>query len=79
MGFSVPLAEWFRDEIKCLAERTLFNAKGGIKDYFNMDEVRRMWDTHQSGKRDHSMNLWCMLMFQMWWDKYMKEYQSLKA
>lgn len=71
MGFSVPLAQWLRGEIKALSENTLFNATGGLGDYFKMDQVRMMWDQHQSGKMDHSMNLWCMLMFQMWWNRYM--------
>jgi len=72
MGFSVPLADWLRNEIKSLAEQKLFNSTGGISDYFKLDEIRKLWDQHQSGERDFSTPLWSMLMFQMWWDKYMQ-------
>lgn len=72
MGFSVPLADWLRNEIKPLAEQKLFNSSNGLCDYFKTSEIKRLWDLHQSGDRDFSMLLWMMLMFQMWWDNYMK-------
>ncbi len=69
-GFSVPLAEWFRNEIKELAHDTLFAAREGLPDYFNMDEVREIWMLHQSGERDYSSELWSFLVFQIWFDHY---------
>ncbi len=72
MGFSVPLADWLRNEIKPLAEQKLFNTSGGLCDYFKVNEIKKLWDQHQSGKRDYSTPLWSMLMFQMWWDNYMQ-------
>ncbi len=72
MGFSVPLGNWLRGEIKSLTEDTLFSSQGGINNYFKMDEIKKLWDQHQSGKRNHAKTLWCMLMFQMWWNQYMK-------
>ncbi len=73
MGFSVPLAEWFRDEIKILAEQKLFHSPGGLSDYFKMDKIKKIWDQHQSGERDFSAPIWSMLMFQMWWDVYIEQ------
>ena len=70
MGFSVPLSDWLRGEIKPLAEKKLFTSTGGLADYFKINEIKKLWDQHQSGKRDYSTPLWSMLMFQMWWDKY---------
>jgi len=72
MGFEIPLADWLRNEIKSLAEQKLFNSSGGLCDYFKTNEIKKLWDQHQSGKRDNSIPLWSMLMFQMWWDKYMQ-------
>ncbi len=72
MGFEVPLADWLRGEIKSIAEQKLFNSTSGLTDYFKINEVKNLWDQHQSGKRDYSTPLWSMLMFQMWWDKYMQ-------
>ena len=71
MGFSVPLADWFRDEIKDLAEEYLFTKSDGIQHFFDMQVVDKFWREHQSSKADHSTLLWSMLMFQMWWYNYM--------
>jgi asparagine synthase (glutamine-hydrolysing) len=73
MGFSVPLAQWLRKEIKELTESTLFQATGGLPDYFNMGNIQNMWDQHQKGQKDNATILWSMLMFQLWWNEYMDE------
>jgi asparagine synthase (glutamine-hydrolysing) len=70
MGFSVPLAEWLRSEIKTQAEATLFGSKHGLADYFDMQQVKSIWLEHQSGDVDYSSELWSMLMFQMWFNRY---------
>jgi asparagine synthase (glutamine-hydrolysing) len=72
MGFDIPLAEWLRNEIKPIAENTLFNASGGLSDYFQLDEIKKLWIQHQAGRQDNSLPLWNMLMFQMWWNNYMQ-------
>ena len=71
MGFSVPLADWLRDEIKELAEDCLFNREAGLVSYFKTETIRKMWQQHQDKIIDYSAPLWSMLMFQMWWDRYM--------
>ena len=70
MGFSVPLASWFRNEIKNQAELILLNATDGLPAYFKMDHVEDVWQQHQNKVRDYSTELWSMLMFQMWHNRY---------
>ncbi|VAW87494.1 Asparagine synthetase [glutamine-hydrolyzing] AsnH [hydrothermal vent metagenome] len=72
MGFSVPLADWLRNELKDLAEDYLFSRSHGIQTFFDMQVVQNLWQQHQSAKVDHSTLLWSMLMFQMWWYNYMQ-------
>ncbi|WP_339772249.1 asparagine synthase (glutamine-hydrolyzing) [uncultured Paraglaciecola sp.] len=72
MGFSVPLAAWLRSEIKDLTEDYLFTKAQGIQQYFDMDVVKQLWQQHQDKKADHSTVLWSMLMFQMWWFRYIQ-------
>ncbi|WP_133470524.1 asparagine synthase (glutamine-hydrolyzing) [Paraglaciecola marina] len=79
MGFSVPLATWLRGEIKDLAEDYLFTKSSGIQQFFNMHIVEHLWEQHQQNKADHSNVLWSMLMFQMWWFKYMQLEQHSDA
>ncbi|MBU2869096.1 asparagine synthase (glutamine-hydrolyzing) [Colwellia sp. E2M01] len=71
MGFSVPLADWLRGEVKDITEDCLFNRKAGLIDYFKPEVIKKMWQQHQDKSIDYSAPLWSMLMFQMWWDKYM--------
>ena len=70
MGFSVPLASWFRHEIKDLAKRHLIDEAQGLKSIFNHSQIKNLWDEHQNSRADHSTLLWSMLMFEMWWIKY---------
>ena len=73
MGFSVPLASWLRNELKTLCEERLFTRQHGLNDYFKAETITNLWQEHISNKKDHATVLWSMLMFQMWWDKYMTE------
>lgn len=73
MGFSVPLANWLREEIKDLAEDYLFNRGCGIQQFFNMPVVFELWEEHQSKKTDHSTLLWSLLIFQMWYYNYIPQ------
>jgi asparagine synthase (glutamine-hydrolysing) len=70
MGFSVPLASWFRHEIKDIAQQHLLEQAQGLKTIFNHAYIKTLWDEHQSKNADHSSLLWSMLMFEMWWVKY---------
>jgi asparagine synthase (glutamine-hydrolysing) len=72
MGFSVPLSDWFFYEIKEFAEQKLFSTSSGLENYFNIVELKKIWNEHQTGKRDYSTILWSFLMFELWWQKYIE-------
>ncbi len=79
MGFSVPLASWLRNELKAITEDRLLNRDKGLCDYFKKDEIAKLWHEHKTEKKDNATVLWSMLMFQMWWDKYMNDSNSIKT
>lgn len=70
MGFSVPLANWLRNEIHAIAESKLLNSSSGLFEFFDPAEVEKIWHQHQSGSRDYSSELWSMLVFELWWEHY---------
>lgn len=70
MGFSTPIDTWFRTELKDLTEANILGAQNGLKDIFDASRVQQVWDEHQSGKHQHGIVLWSMLMYQMWYNKY---------
>jgi len=67
MGFSVPLAEWFRNDLKTIAHNTLFASDSGIPFFFNIKSIKKIWDSHQSCKRNYSNVLWTLFMFELWY------------
>lgn len=71
MGFSVPLAQWLRVEISNIAETHLFAANSGLSNFFNINEIKKLWLQHQTGERDYSQELWSLLVFELWWQNYM--------
>jgi asparagine synthase (glutamine-hydrolysing) len=64
MGFAVPLARWFRSDLKELAHAAIFSRSGSS--LLNQTSVHRVWQEHQSGLRDRSTELWTLLMFRLW-------------
>ena len=73
MGFSPPLADWFRGELKVIAEDLLLNAQDGLVRFMKIGTVQRYWREHQDCERDHGAILWSLLMFQLWWNRYMAD------
>jgi len=62
-GFAIPLAIWFRGELRELAEQSLFGAEDGV---LNTPYLRKIWSQHQKCICDRSMHLWAALMFRKW-------------
>jgi asparagine synthase (glutamine-hydrolysing) len=62
-GFAVPVAEWFRGELKAFAHDTVFDRGDAM---LNQAFLRTCWNQHQRGQRDWSALLWCVLMFRTW-------------
>ncbi|MGA1941029.1 asparagine synthase (glutamine-hydrolyzing) [Arcobacter sp. YIC-310] len=70
-GFGVPLTEWFRDELKEYFMIYLDEKKIEKKGLFNSKEVIRLRDSYLSGNRENVQKLWFLLMFEMWYEKWM--------
>ena len=66
MGFGVPIADWFRNELKPLVHDTLLSADSRSLQFFHRDAVERMVSTHESGERNHCYRLWNLLMLETW-------------
>jgi asparagine synthase (glutamine-hydrolysing) len=61
-GFAVPVAEWFRGELKEFAYAAITSKDDALNGAF----LKRCWNQHQRGQRDWSALLWCVLMFKSW-------------
>lgn len=63
MGFSVPLAAWFRGPLRQRVREAVLGDTLAASGIFNTDYLREMLDQHESGRRDYSTPLWTVLMF----------------
>ncbi|HTS23440.1 MAG TPA: XrtA/PEP-CTERM system amidotransferase [Casimicrobiaceae bacterium] len=71
MGFSVPLASWFRGPLKDRVQQAVLGPVLADSGYFNPRFLREMVDQHRSGARDYSVALWSLLMFEAFLRKAM--------
>ncbi len=65
-GFEIPLADWFRNELREYVHETLLGPVARSRGYFREEYVRRLLDRHGSGVDDHSRGIWTLLMFELW-------------
>jgi len=64
MGFSVPLARWFRGPLKQRVQDAVLGERLMSTGWFNPAYLRHLVEAHQSGARDYSSPLWTLLMFE---------------
>lgn len=69
-GFSVPLANWLRNDLKNYSEQTLLSRNAVTQEYFNPSYVRQLWELHQNGVQDNAHQLWSLIMFELWHQQY---------
>ena len=71
--FIAPLMVWFRDDLKeqlryYLSEESL--SKSGV---FDHKPIVRLRDEYLAGKKVNYQKLWQVLIFQLWYDKWMEK------
>ncbi|WP_321391007.1 asparagine synthase (glutamine-hydrolyzing) [uncultured Desulfuromusa sp.] len=68
-GFTVPLDNWFRNELKPFFFENVLNEEG-MRDYFDVDNLKIIFESHLRGSNDYSTLLWMVLSFSLWWNEY---------
>ena len=65
-GFGVPIQEWINQQLRSRIRDTLTDLRSRQRGYINPAYVEVLLDEHERGRRDHSMGLWALLMFELW-------------
>jgi asparagine synthase (glutamine-hydrolysing) len=78
-GFGVPLGTWFKGNLRELFADTLLSATSLQRGYFQPFFVRQLVDEHLSGKRDHTLRLWQLVVFEKWHQHYVDQSFPLSA
>jgi asparagine synthase (glutamine-hydrolysing) len=69
-GFGVPIARWFRTELREMATDVLFSKTAAARPFFRPESVRRLWDDHQAGI-DRAGQLWTLLTLELWCRRFL--------
>jgi asparagine synthase (glutamine-hydrolysing) len=70
MGFGVPIAHWFRDELADYLREVLLDPGTIRRGLFRADAIEAEIDAHQSGRGDYALRLWALLMLELWFRTY---------
>jgi asparagine synthase (glutamine-hydrolysing) len=72
-GFGIPVARWLRGPLAPLMDQLLDSKRLRRQGLFRPEEVDRRIAEHRAGIRDHRKPLWTLLMFQLWYDRWLGE------
>ena len=70
-GFGIPVARWLRGPLAPLLDSLLGVEPLKSQGLFNAAEVGRRIREHREGVRDHRKPLWTLLMFQLWYERWL--------
>ena len=79
MGFSVPLARWFRGPLKQRVRDAVLGPRLAETGWFNRSYLEHLVDAHQAGTSDYSAPLWTLMMFEAFLRKVVDESPSATA
>jgi asparagine synthase (glutamine-hydrolysing) len=68
-GFAIPIATWLRGELRDWAGDLLHSARVSHEAILAPCAVQALWQEHQSGRADHSSQLWTLVMLQAWLER----------
>jgi len=69
-GFSPPIDQWLRHDLKELARDTLLSQNSTERGLFRQEYVRGLLDEHSDLVRDHHSRLWVLLMLELWFQMW---------
>ena len=72
MGFGIPMESWLGKELKSMVQEYLSETKLNEHGLFNASEVKKIMNDFFNGRTEKHLKIWYLLMFQMWYEKWMK-------
>jgi asparagine synthase (glutamine-hydrolysing) len=78
-GFSIPVAAWLRGGLEPFAREVLSPETIERQGYLRPEAVTRVLEQHTSGKEDLSRQIWGLLAFTLWFDRYAREPAAMGA
>jgi asparagine synthase (glutamine-hydrolysing) len=71
-GFGIPIASWMQNEIAFLLDEYLNEHDIQHQGLFNWEPIKQIVAAFKAGKLEYTNKVWYLLVFQMWYKKWMK-------
>lgn len=71
-GFGIPMDKWLKNDLNGLLQKYLSESNIKAQGIFDEKYVNKSLEEYLSGKSDSAHKFWFLLMFQMWYEKWMK-------
>jgi len=72
-GFSIPAAAWLRGDLEPFAREMLSPDRLRAQGFFDPGAVTRLIDAHVARREDLSRQIWGLLMFSLWHERYLAQ------
>ncbi len=69
-GFNVPMPAWLKHELRPMMLDCLSPTSIKAQGFFRAETVSRLVGDHLTGKANYSRNLWALLVFSLWYERY---------
>lgn len=69
-GFGIPIAEWLKGRLNPLLHDMLDPSRLRRQGIFDAEHAQRLIAEHESGKASHHKELWTLLVFQLWHERF---------
>ena len=71
-GFGIPIADWLKGRLNPLMHDLLAEERLRKQGLFEPKFVSTLIREHETGVASHHKQLWTLLVFQLWYDKFLK-------
>ncbi len=72
MGFGIRNDQWLMDEVKPFVDEVFDEVYIEKRNIFNNVEIQRLRNSFYNGRIERAEKIWFILMFQLWYQRWMK-------
>ena len=72
IGFGIPIRSWLQKDLKPLVDMSLYENYLLNQNIFNVLRILQIKNSFYQSKMEWTDKIWNLLMFQMWYDKWIK-------
>lgn len=69
-GFGIPVARWFRTDLRQFLRDTLLSQTAVRRDLCRPEAVAQLVRGHVTGGKDHTYRLWLLLLLELWFREF---------